>query len=95
MTDGQAGEFGGVWDEIAEAVKWKPILALLKAAREAPAGPAKLAATRDVVAFFLQTVYGADPYQRPGFRAFALFVDLARTDPRVAKLLADLEGPAE
>jgi hypothetical protein len=88
-----AQEFGGVWDDIAEAVKWKPILPLLKAAREAPAGPAKLVAVRDVVAFFLRTAQGGDPYQRPAFRAFALFVELANTDPRVRQLADQLMGP--
>ena len=83
-----------LWDDIQEGIKWKPILPLLKAAREAPAGPAKLVAIRDVVAFVLRTLTGRDPYHGQAFLAFALLVDLAQTDPRVAKTIAKLLPPA-
>lgn len=83
-----------LWDDIQEGIKWKPILPLLKAAREAPAGPAKLVAVRDVAAFVLRTLSGKDPYQGPAFMAFALVVDLAQTDPRVAKMIERLLPPS-
>jgi hypothetical protein len=83
-----------LWDDIQEGIKWKPILPLLKAAREAPDGPAKLVAIRDVAAFVLRTLTGKDPYHGPAFATFALVVELAQTDPRVAKSIARMLPPA-
>ena len=87
-------ETESLWDDLKEAATWKPILPLLKAAREAPDGPAKLAAIRDAAAFALRTLTGKDPYHGPAFATFALVVELAQTDPRVAKTIARLLPPA-
>ena len=79
-----------LWDDIQEGIKWKPILPLLKAAQEARGTPAKLVAIRDVAAFALRTLTGKDPYHGPAFVTFALLVDLAQTDPRVAATVGRL-----
>lgn len=84
-----------VWDDISEAVKWKPILPLLKAARDAAPGPAKLAAIRDVVEFFLHTTTGAEPKAMPGFQAFNLFVEVSQSDPRVGQAVSRLMAASE
>jgi len=74
---------GSLWDDIQEGMKWKPILPLLTAAREARGSAARLAAWQAVAAFAIRTGTGKDPYSMPGFTTFALVVELARTDPRV------------
>jgi hypothetical protein len=79
MTDA----VGGLWDDIEEAIHWKPILPLLKRAREAHDDAARLTAIRDVAAFAVRTLTNGDPYTSPAFATFALVVELAQTDPRV------------
>ena len=76
-------ECGGLWDDVTEGVKWRPILGLLKVARETRGTAARLAAWQAVAAFAIRTGMGKDPYSLPAFTTFALVVDLARTDPRV------------
>ena len=72
-----------LWDDAQEAYRWRPLMPLLKKARETPPSPEKLAASRDAAAFVLRTLTGRDPYKMPGFATFALVVELAQTDPRV------------
>ncbi len=86
MTD----DIEGLWDDIEEGLKWKPILPLLKQAREAQGEAAKLVAIRNVGAFVLKTLTGKDPYTSPAFATFALVVELAQTDPRVLASVARL-----
>lgn len=76
-------DIGGLWDDIEEGLKWKPILPLLRRAREATTDASRLVAIRDVAAFALKTLTNADPYTSPAFATFALVVELAQTDPRV------------
>jgi hypothetical protein len=80
-------------DDFSEAVKWKPILPLLKRARETTDTAAKLVAIRDVVAFVLKTLFNKDPYQGPAFVTFALVVDLAQTDKRILDTIKRLLPP--
>lgn len=95
MTNPQeaAGEYGGVFDDVREVMEWQPMLSLLRATRTAENGPAKLAAIRVALAFFLKKAYGADPERMPAFAAFSLLVDLAKTDERVRRLVALLMEP--
>jgi len=81
MTDPAPVE--GIWDDVQEGLKWKPILPLLKKARETQGEAARLLALRDVGAFVLKNLTGRDPYTSPAFATFALIVDLAQNDPRV------------
>lgn len=85
--------YGGFIDEAQEALKWRPILALLRDAREAPAGVAKLVAIRNAAEFALRTLGPHDPQTLPAFRVFTLVVELAQTDPRVAALVESLTAP--
>ena len=78
-----AEEFGGLWDDIQEAMKWKPVVPLLKAAREAPDEKARLVALREVGAFIIRTLTGESPYSSRPFAMFCTFVELAQTDDRV------------
>ena len=80
-------------DDFTEAVKWKPILPLLKKARETTDTAAKLIAIRDVAAFVLKTLTNKDPYQGPAFVTFALVVDLAQTDKRILDTIKRLLPP--
>jgi len=72
-----------LWDDIQEALKWKPVVPLLKAAREASDEKARLVALRDVGAFVIKTLTDKDPYTSRPFAIFCTFVELAQTDTRV------------
>lgn len=87
--------YGGFIDEAQEAIRWRPILNLLREAREAPPGVAKLAAIRNVAEFALRTLGPHDPQTLPAFRVFSLVVELAQTDPRVSALVESLTTPAQ
>ena len=76
-------EYGGIWDDAQEALRWRPVLPLVKAVREAKETPEKLTAIRNVAAFVVRNLTGKYPYTSPAFVAFALVVDLTHTDPRV------------
>ena len=89
MSD--TAEIEGIIDDVKEAIRWKPILPLLKATREA-SGAAKFAAVRDAVVFFCKNV-GIDPWQSKVFVSFAVLVDLSTTDPRVLAMLEELLPP--
>jgi hypothetical protein len=80
-------------DDFTEAVKWKPILPLLKKARETTDTAAKLVAIRDVAAFVLKTLTNKDPYHGSAFVTFALLVDIAQTDKRVLDTIKRLLPP--
>jgi hypothetical protein len=73
----------GLWDDIQEGYRWKPILGLLKVARETRGTAARLVAWQAVAAFAIRTGTGKDPFTLPAFVTFALVVELAHTDPRV------------
>jgi hypothetical protein len=76
-----------LWDDIQEGIKWKPILPLLKAARETRGTAARLAAWQAVAAFAIKTGLKKDPYSLPGFVVFALLVEIAHTDKRVLTVI--------
>jgi hypothetical protein len=92
MTQGNELSTGWI-DDFQEAVKWKPILPLLRKARETTDPADKLVAIREVAAFFLKTMYNKDPYQGPAFITFALLVELAQTDKRVLDTIKRLLPP--
>ena len=86
---------GWLGDEIHEAVLWRPIVPLLKKARDTHDLAAKLVAVREVIACFTRIVTNqkTDPYASPGFMALALLVDLAQTDKRVLDTIKRLLPP--
>jgi hypothetical protein len=80
-------EYGGLWDDVQEGLKWKPILPLLKIARETKGTAARLAAWQAVAAFAIRTGLKKDPYSLQAFTTFALLVELAHTDKRVLTVI--------
>ena len=78
---------GGIIDDVHEALRWKPLMPLLKRAREATGTVEKLKATRDAAAFILRQLTGADPYTLRGFALFAMAVEYAESDPRVRAVI--------
>jgi len=85
---------GSIIDDVLEAARWKPLMPMLKRAREATDTVEKLKASRDAAAFILRQLTGADPYTLPAFVTFALAVDLSQTDPRVRATIERLIFPA-
>lgn len=73
-------EVGGVWDDVSTALKWKPILPLLKSMEEANGTVAKAEAIRDLAAFAIKTGLKTDPYNHRAFLVYAKFVDLMKKD---------------
>ena len=88
-------DIGWLPDDIREALLWRPIVPLLKKARDTHDVAAKLVAVRNVVACFTRIVTNqkTDPYSSPGFMAFALLVDLAQADKRVLDTIKRLLPP--
>jgi hypothetical protein len=88
----RAGEddFGGLWDDAKEALRWRPILPLVAKIRAANGNGEKLAAIRDAAAFAYRELMGNDPYKARAFLAFALVVDLYHSDKRVASLIDEV-----
>lgn len=84
-------EEGAVIDDLAEALRWRPILPLLKQAREEEEPGRKLRAIREAAAFILRQIWpGHDPYSSPAFSTFALLVAKAEEDPQVMAAVARL-----
>jgi len=74
---------GSIIDDVLEAARWKPLMPMLKRAREATDTAQKLVASRDAAAFILRQLTNSDPYLSPAFVTFALVVELSQTDQRV------------
>lgn len=84
-------ESESVVDDLAELLRWRPVLPLLKAAREQLEPGAKLVALRDLSAFVLRQLWeGRDPYSSPAFATFALLVSKAGEDPQLLAAFARL-----
>lgn len=82
-------EAESLWTDVEEALKWKPILPLLRAAREAQDIVSKMEAIERVAAFVIRTMFQADPYQHRAFMLYCLVSDLVRKDPRVRAVVED------
>lgn len=80
----------GWLDDIEEAIKWRPLLPLLRAAREEKDTVAKMQAIERAAAFVVRTMFQTDPYQHRIFAVYSLIADLARKDPRVRTVIEDL-----
>lgn len=81
-------DIGGLWDDVSEGLRWKPILPLVKKARESR-GLAKADAIREVVRFALVALE-VEPANSRAFRMLSLVVDLAASDARVRAAVEDL-----
>lgn len=82
-------EFGGVWDDLQTALKWKPILPLLHNLEQASGTVGKAEAIRPLVAFAIKTAINTDPYHHRAFLIYCKFVELIKHDP---EWLAIVEG---
>lgn len=82
-------EFEGIWDDVQEALKWKPVLPKLKAFEDAKGTADKAHALQDLAAFAIQTGTGQDPYKNRSFLAFAKFVSLIKNDWQVRHIVED------
>lgn len=82
-------EYGNLWDDVQTALKWKPILPLVKALEDAQGTVAKAEAARELSAFAIKNALNTDPYKHRVFLVYCKFVELIRQDPA---WLAIVEG---
>jgi hypothetical protein len=82
-------EYGGIWDDVQTALKWKPILPLVKALEDAQGTVAKAEAARELSAFAIKNALNTDPYRHRVFLIYCKFVELIREDKQ---WLAIVEG---
>lgn len=83
-------EYGGVWDDVQTALKWKPILPLVKALEDAQGTVAKAEAARELGAFAIQNALNTDPYKHRAFLIYCKFVELIRSDPEWRAIVEDI-----
>ena len=83
-------ECGGVWDDVQTALKWKPILPLVKALEDAQGTVAKADAARDLGAFAIKNALNTDPYKHRVFLIYCKFVELIRSDPEWRAIVEDI-----
>jgi len=76
----QVTEIGGIWDDVQEALKWKPILPLLKKLENSRGTIDKAEAIRELAAFAIKTGLNTDPYNHRAFLIYAKFIDLMKKD---------------
>ena len=74
-------EYGGLWDDIATARKWRPILPMLDALENAIGTVERLEAIQEILAFCIRTGLKEDPYTKRSFLIFGKFVELMEDDP--------------
>lgn len=82
-------EYGGLWDDVQTALKWKPILGLVKALEDADGTVAKAEAAQKLAAFAIKNALNTDPYKHRVFLIYCKFVELIKKDPA---WLAIVEG---
>jgi hypothetical protein len=75
-------EYGGIWDDVQTALKWKPILPLVKALEDAQGTVDKAEAARELSAFAIKNALGTDPYKHRAFLIYCKFVELIKEDPQ-------------
>jgi hypothetical protein len=79
-------EIGGLWDDATEALKWRPILPLVAAARQEHDPARKLNALLKVAEFAMREL-NISAQKSIAFEVAALVADLAESDRRVAALV--------
>lgn len=81
--------YGGIWDDIQTAKKWRPILPMLDALENAKGSVERLQAIHEVLAFCIKIGLKEDPYSKRSFLVFGKFIELIDTDE---EWLAIFEG---
>jgi hypothetical protein len=90
MTEQESyDEYGGIWDDVQTALKWKPILPLVKALEDAQGTVAKAEAARELGAFAIKNALNTDPFRNRAFLIYCKSVELIKEDPQ---WLAIVEG---
>jgi hypothetical protein len=79
-------EIGGLWDDATEALKWRPILPLVAAARQELDPARKLNALLKVAEFAMREL-NISTQKSIAFEVAAVVADLAENDRRVAALV--------
>jgi hypothetical protein len=84
-----SGNVEGLWDDLKEALKWKPILPLLQNLEKSQETPDKLLAIRDIAAFAIKTGLNTEPYQHRLFIVYCKFCELVQQDKQWRQILED------
>ena len=79
----------GLWDDLKEALKWKPILPLLQNLEKATGVPEKMLAIRDISAFAIKVGLNTEPHQHRLFIIYAKFCELVQQDKQWRQILED------
>lgn len=82
-------EYGGIWDDVQTALKWKPILPLVKALEDASGTVGKAEAAKELAAFAIKNALNTNPYKHRAFLIYCKFIELIKKDP---EWLAIVEG---
>lgn len=85
-------EYGGMWDDLQTAMKWRPILPLLQTLEHSTGTVAKAYAIRNIVAFILKTGLNRMPAEAPLFAVFDKAVRTLAADPEWQAIVASLLG---
>lgn len=83
-------EFGGIWDDIQTAKKWRPILPMLDALENAVGTVERLEAIQEILAFCIRTGLKEDPYTKRSFLIFGKFVELIEDDSEWRAIFEDM-----
>lgn len=73
-------EYGGIWNDIQTAKKWRPILPMLDALEQSEGSVERLQAIHEIAAFAVKTGLNSDPYTNRSFLIFGKFIELIDTD---------------
>lgn len=82
--------YGGIWDDIATARKWRPILPMLDALEQAKGSVEKLQAIHEIAAFAIKAGLNEDPYANRSFLIFGKFIELLDTDDEWRAIFEDV-----
>ena len=85
-------EYAGVWDDVATAWKWRPILPLLQKLESAPDTVSRAFAIRNIVAFVLHTGLNRNPDDVPAFSVLDHAITTIATDPMWRETVEKLLG---
>ena len=83
-------EYGGIWDDIQTAKKWRPILPMLDALENSKGTVERLEAIQEILAFCIKTGLKEDPYTKRSFLIFGKFVELIESDPEWRAIFEDI-----
>ena len=74
-------EFGGIWNDLATARKWRPILPMLDALENSVGTIERLEAIKEILAFCITVGLKEDPYTKRSFLIFGKIIETLEDDP--------------